>query len=1048
MRVIKQRERCDRRGLIILLALLVILPQGTLAQRLPLKLYTTADGLWSSNTTCLLRDSHGFIWLCTREGVSRFDGYRFVNYRIGSDPGSQHVAHILETRDGLFWFVMNSGGLYRYDPSIPSASWHEAATSPDGGDGRILLNAQLVSKSGFRLLYEDRKGNLWAGHKGLSLIEDRAGPISIRPMQLGLPQERKDSLKVSTIAEGSDGSLWLNTSVGILHRLPDGRTIQFNLGPKGEVATTLAIDGKDRLWIGFNTALYVLQTGPSPAASSLRVSPRVVKTRDSTASLELALAALREGEALHLSQITSGEQVFAIYPHSSGQIWISNPHTVLLLDGGHFHRYGVPETEYFAEDLDGELWMAGPTGVMKLSRDGMVSYRAEDGLVGPYILSLYDDPRGGLFAISRPWFVTSLEDGKVNAFPLKLPAPGPMWTSPGLFRDHTGQWWALTHRGLYRFPRLERADQLARASPSAIYTTLDGLPGKYVYCMFEDSRGDLWISVRANDPSSDVHGLVRWQRSTQTFHRLTEAEGLPAAKSAIAFAEDKAGNLWFGFYEGGLVRYHAGRITTLTAADGAPEGPVIALHLDHGGRLWTASNESGVTRSADPTAARPSFLRITTSQGLSSDNVRCITEDLDGRIYFGTVRGVDRLTPETGRIKHFGMSEGLAGDFVTSAHRDRKGALWFGTYNGLSRLDPQPDRVSAPAPILIDGLRIAGRKQPVSEFGAAAIAKLELSAAQSNLQIDFFSLSLARAASLRYQYTLEGSDRDWSPPVIQRTVHYANLAPGNYRFLVRAVDANGVTSPQPATVSFRILPPLWQRWWFLSLIAAMMTSIAVALYRYRVAQLLALERVRTRIATDLHDDIGSSLSQIAILSEVARLGPAPKPGVLSEIAAMSRELIDSMSDIVWTIKPENDHLSNLIFRMRRFATDVLSGRNIALQFHSTVEDRHLRTNTEMRREVYLIFKEAISNIARHSGAQQVRIELEVVKEDLILRITDNGCGFDPVSSDGGNGLHHMKKRAAGLGGEIEIRSSPGEGATITVKVPVASMRALSKLIAQ
>jgi signal transduction histidine kinase len=163
---------------------------------------------------------------------------------------------------------------------------------------------------------------------------------------------------------------------------------------------------------------------------------------------------------------------------------------------------------------------------------------------------------------------------------------------------------------------------------------------------------------------------------------------------------------------------------------------------------------------------------------------------------------------------------------------------------------------------------------------------------------------------------------------------------------------------------------------------------------------------------------------------------------------MSRELVDSMSDIVWTIKPENDHLSNLIFRMRRFATDVLGGRKIALQFHSTVEDRHLRTNAEMRREVYLIFKEAISNLARHSGASQARIELEVVKEDLILRITDNGCGFDPVSSNGGNGLRHMEKRASGLGGKIEIRSSPGEGATITVKVPVASMRTLAKLIAQ
>jgi ligand-binding sensor domain-containing protein len=387
-----------------LCTLLLMLIAGAHAEQLPVKLYTTADGLWSSNTTCLMRDSHGFVWFCTREGVSRFDGYRFVNYRIGSEPGSQHVSQVLETRDGIFWFVMNRGGLYRYDPSIPSPGAHEATTSPAGDDGRIPLPAQLVSRNLLQFLYEDHKGNLWAGYSGLSLIEDRTNNISFRQIKLGVPQGPDELLGVSAPAEGSDGSLWLSTSRGLIRRLPDGQTIRFNLGPQNLVATSLAVDGKDRLWIGYSTALYVLQMGPPPSRpASVGIPLHVLKAPHNMASLELALGTLREGEALDLSEITRGTQVHQIYPHSNGQIWIAIWRSVLLFDGGHFHRYVLGhDVGWFAEDLDGELWMGGPTGVMKLSLEGMVSYRTDDGLIGIYILSFYGRVRLTGFFPTRP----------------------------------------------------------------------------------------------------------------------------------------------------------------------------------------------------------------------------------------------------------------------------------------------------------------------------------------------------------------------------------------------------------------------------------------------------------------------------------------------------------------------------------------------------------------------------------------------------------------------------------------------------------------------
>jgi two-component sensor histidine kinase len=315
------------------------------------------------------------------------------------------------------------------------------------------------------------------------------------------------------------------------------------------------------------------------------------------------------------------------------------------------------------------------------------------------------------------------------------------------------------------------------------------------------------------------------------------------------------------------------------------------------------------------------------------------------------------------------------------------------------------------------------------------------------LRIDFVGLGFSPGETLRYQYMLEGADRDWSAPTDQRTVLYASLSPGAYRFLVRASTSDGAISPQPASVAFTILPPLWRTWWFLLACASVVILIVYALYRYRLSQLLAVANVRTRIATDLHDDIGASLSQIAVLSEVARTG-ATGTAPLSEIAGISRELVDSMRDIVWAINPDHDRLSNLVYRMRRFATDLLGSQNIGLQFRSAVADHDLRIGANMRRQIYLIFKEAIHNIARHSGASMVEVEFDRVEDSVVLRLSDNGKGFDPTSENGGQGLPSMRKRAAALGTQVELQSAPGQGATLRMTVRLESRKTLSVLRGQ
>jgi len=253
-------------------------------------------------------------------------------------------------------------------------------------------------------------------------------------------------------------------------------------------------------------------------------------------------------------------------------------------------------------------------------------------------------------------------------------------------------------------------------------------------------------------------------------------------------------------------------------------------------------------------------------------------------------------------------------------------------------------------------------------------------------------------------------------------------------------SADGIASAQPAFVSFTILRPFWQRWWFLTLIGLLLAGVAYVVHKYRVNQLLELERVRTRIATDLHDDIGASLSQIAILSEVAsqkiELGDQRVEEPLKLIAGNSRELVDSMSDIVWAINPKRDRVRDLSQRMRRFASDMFTARNINLQFHAPNEKQDLKVGTDVRRQVFLIFKESVNNAVRHSGCTRAEVHLRISGNKLTLRVRDNGKGFRENGESNGHGLASMRDRAIELGGSLEITSANGDGTTVLLSVPI------------
>jgi signal transduction histidine kinase len=337
-------------------------------------------------------------------------------------------------------------------------------------------------------------------------------------------------------------------------------------------------------------------------------------------------------------------------------------------------------------------------------------------------------------------------------------------------------------------------------------------------------------------------------------------------------------------------------------------------------------------------------------------------------------------------------------------------------------------------------MSVSGERLALSALGETSVVLPDLASDRSQLQIEFVGLSFVSGEEIRYQYKLENTDRDWTLPFEAHSVNYAHLAPGTYTFLVRAVNSDGVVSEKPASVKFTILAPIWRRWWFTVLIAFVGGALAFVVYRYRVQRLIELERVRTSIATDLHDDIGANLTRIAILSEVAqqRLGHLPNNGddLLPSIAKISRESISSMGDIVWAINPNKDTLEDLIRRMRDHAREILERRDITLRFSTSESTQAMKLNANTRRGIYLIFKEALNNVVRHSRTPIVYVELKINDAELFLSIKDEGAGYDMALDYDGNGLLSMKKRAADLKAKLEMDSAVGQGTRIYLRVPL------------
>jgi ligand-binding sensor domain-containing protein/two-component sensor histidine kinase len=1002
---------------------LLVFPSILCGQQLPIKTYTAADGLAQNLVLKIVRDSSGYLWFCTAEGLSRFDGYSFKNYTQEHGLPHRSVRDLLETRGAVYWMATGDG-LVRFDPAARKSSQSSASIFTVYHPGQNSLNRSI------RRIYEDREGIVWLGTDGgvYRLVQD-VNEIKIVSVEMGMPE----ACLIQDIQQDNQGSLWFGTRThGLYRRLPNGTVEHYGMknGLPDERANALLQDKQGRFWVGMSSGLCLLK-------ENVKANEQIVSRVYKKASFGI-----------------ESEWVETLFETSDGRLWVglsgglseSLPHHDATEQK--FQSYATAQGLQYLdltslmEDASGNLWIGATGGAMKLARNGFITYSEIHGIKPFRVQDIVETPTGEICIIagahSHPLFIlTQTEKGFSIVhpnFPKSIRYFGWGWNQTALV-DRNGEWWIATGNGVCRFPKVERVAQLAFTPPKGVYTKKSGLLSDFAWRIFEDSRGDVWLA--AVEPNSV--GITRWERSTETFQRYTSANGLPPAGWAAAFAEDKAGNVWIGI-GGTLVRYAQGRFKSFTVTDGLSASGINALHVDASNQLWIASDTVGLIRVDTLDADHLKFANYTTADGLSSNQVWASISDQEGIVYAFTGRGLDQLDFSTRKVRHYTSADGLVGGAPKTALRDSHGTLWFGSDLGLSRLIPQVDLPKPALPIWISGLRVGGDPKPLSELGESEVPEIRLSPNENQIQIDYVGLNFGVGEELKYQFKLEGADKDWNIPTLQRSVNFARLSPGSYRFAVRAVGSDGSTSEVPAYVAFVILPPFWQRWWFVLTVSMTVAFIAYAAYRYRLARVLEIERVRMRIATDLHDDIGSNLSLIAMVSEVANRGMPSKDsevsGWLKLIANTSRETVDSMSDIVWAINPSKDRLFDLTQRMRRLADDILSAQNIKLKFTAPDRQAEKYLAADTRREVFMIFKEALNNAVRHSRCTTVEVELFAKDGYLQFNLKDDGTGFDVGKASQGNGLASIRKRAQHLRADLSISSEIGGGTLISLRIVI------------
>ncbi|MEW6157313.1 MAG: two-component regulator propeller domain-containing protein [Verrucomicrobiota bacterium] len=954
--------------------------------------WQTDLGLPQNSVTTVVQSRDGYLWLGTFNGLVRFDGVRFKIFDSGNTPelGSSRILKLFEDRRGVLWIGTETGGLSSYDRGE-----FKNYTTRDGLPG-MQINA----------IGEDHEGHLWIGTVSNGLSRFQNGQFTTFDQKDGL-----SSGSVIALMQDKNGELLVQTDTTV-SVWREGRFLRWSPGGSASFPVDKMVVCRDGGW-------WIAQTG--------------------------TLKKWEDGKWTRAFSSEPWQQYFVtfLFEDSRQNIWLGTIGDGLYCypaDGSSRRHFSTGEGLSHAwircmyEDQEGSLWIGtGGGGLNRLKQKTFTMFHPDDEFSKIAILSVFADHSDQVWAGAEGGGLYRLQDGRLIRYAKEEGLVNPfVWS---VFEDSRKNLWAGTWGGgLFR----KEGEQFVP------FTGASNIPATIV-AMHEDRKGILWLGTGS--------GLGRLENND--FQLYSTAQGL-SHNDVRAVIEDRDGTLWIGTNGGGLNRFKDGKFTRLGRADGLSHDSVWSLYADADGVLWIGTFGGGLNR-----YYAGKFQSFTTSSGLP-DNVIChIAEDSEQHLWLSSYRGVFRVSKSeledfaAQRIRsinciRFSVADGLAdrqcsGGFQPAGAKTQDGRLWFPNAKGLAVVDPEHLQTNLqPPPVLIEEILIDGMKVPSGP-------RVHLEPGKRRVEFFYTALSFAAPEHVRFKYQLEGVDGDWVDAGVARQASYTTLPPGQYRFRVIACNNSGVWNETGASVGLNVIPPFWRTSWFLTLVAlgaiAVIAGTARHLSTKRMQRKLdqlkeqhTIEKERARIAKDIHDDLGASLTQITLLSELARTDltkPADAEQHIRQISAMARDLTRSMDEIVWAIDPRNDTLDSLITYICKFSQDYLPLAGIRCRLDVPTALPAYPLSTEVRHNLFLACKESLTNIVKHAHATEVWIRLSIQPSSFVLSIEDNGCGFKleanglprpgGVFSSRGNGLPNLKKRFQEIGGRFELESQPDRG---------------------
>ncbi|MBX7151988.1 hypothetical protein K1X84_10135 [bacterium] len=987
------------------------------------------DGLSQITVFTMIQDRYGFLWIGTEDGLNQYNGYEFKIFRnIPGDSLSlshNHIRALFEDSKGMLWIGTRGGGLNRYDRTTGRFVCYRN----DPGDPTSIDNNSI------RAIFEDRNRRLWVGtSSGLNLLDSATGKFKRysfeAPPSLGVTNPA-----VSSIIQDKNGMIWVGTIRGGLVRF-DPTTENFKYyrhdpeKPSGlihDLITALEIDHNGFLWIATYGGL---DRYDEISDSFIHWIP----DRDNPGSLQ-------------------SERLFSLRADGFGRLWVGSLECLSVKYPGsdrfdHFsnesmnpHSLSDNTVWSILVDRAGTLWAGTHRGLNRWDpflRKFPHITTGQDALTHNDVRAITIDSSGAL------WIGTS--GGGINRFDQGYRSVFTSDPKNGLSNDYimamlsarNGTMWIATQNGLNRWDPVRGKFIRYLNDPN----DPSSLSGNLLSSLAEDANGKLWVGT-------DAQGLNRLNEDGSWMRfESTENDSHSIISNHIhCLAADSSGNLWIGTNLG-VARWNGGSFERWAFGPYMSEntkGPdVIALLVDERGWLWIGTLGNGLS-CMDPKSGK--WLTLTTDDGLSSMTIQSLTF-VSNNIWAGTNNGLihlsindttDFFSKRSVQIKNYFESDGIQSNEFNNAavYRSASGELFFGGINGFNRFFPDSIRDNSYIPpVVFTSFKRFNLTYPLGTEPVLT-KHIILSYADNVISFEFAALHFANPSRNQYAYMLEGFDESRASSGTRRSVTYTNLEPGEYVFHAWGSNSDGIWNNEGLAVRLTITPPWWETWWFRGIMIITIFSTLWTIYRTRVTQLLRIERLRTQIASDLHDDVGSSLSKIALYSELVQSGVNQMEGqsLLTEIGRMSRDIIGSMSDIVWSIDARNDTLIHLLTRMKEYALTSLPAGGMTVDLNAEIPTVDRTLKPEVRQNVYLIFKEVCNNILKHSHATHVHITVRPLQENLILTVSDNGVGFSPNVMSAGHGLRNIRARAERLHAALNMDGEPyGTRFSITVSL--------------